>query len=450
MPSVALRIPLGLGKQLHDLVFAPADHEPVAFCLVSHFAGRDGPTLIVRRMIALEDADYIADPRVGARWRGSAMLPVLRAAMDEQLGILLVHAHPLRDPAGLSGEDRASALRLVPMFRQRVPECPHGSIVLGPRSASGLIAVPGASMVETEVHVRWMGSSIVRWPQQPTGDGSLLIGEQSRVRTARVAVVGLSGGGSHVVQQLAHAGVAEVYGVDADYAERKHRHRIIGLAEEHIEAEDRKTLVMQELVDRVPTDTKFVPVEKMVPSAETIDVCREADVIVGCVDNLHARADLQEIAWRYSVPYVDVGANLRALQRPSAEPQIAVGGNVLVLVPGGFCMWCCGFLTREKLELELVGGRERSYFQNRKGEAQVVSFNGTVASAAVTEVLQLLTGFRGESIDPKALATADGLQNGFLKFDGRTLVEWGAERRATCDRCREHLGAGQLVWTRAA
>src|SRR5436190_1603238 len=81
-----------------------------------------------------------------------------------------------------------------------------------------------------------------------------------------------------------------------------------------------------------------------------------ADVIVGCVDNLHARADLQELAWRFLIPYVDVGVNIRAIKEPEPYgPRVAIGGNVLTLVPGGFCMWCCGFISKEKLATELRG-----------------------------------------------------------------------------------------------
>jgi hypothetical protein len=55
---------------------------------------------------------------------------------------------------------------------------------------------------------------------------------------------------------------------------------------------------------------------------------------------------------------------------------------------------CCGFLSREKIEAG-QNGPTRGYFEKNRQEAQVVSFNGVLASQAVTEVLQLLTGFRG-------------------------------------------------------
>jgi hypothetical protein len=115
-------------------------------------------------------------------------------------------------------------------------------------------------------------------------------------------------------------------------------------------------------------------------------------------------------------------------------------------------LWCCGFLSDEKLALEL-NGPNRSYFQNRTGEAQVVSFNGVVASQAVIEVLQLLTGFTGTGIRRADVAVdSDGAeQRGFKKFNGTsgTLQEWGASRRSTCAHCTVTLARGVVTWSAA-
>lgn len=123
-----------------------------------------------------------------------------------------------------------------------------------------------------------------------------------------------------------------------------------------------------------------------------------------------------------------------------------------MLISGGFCLWCCGFLSDEKLALEL-NGPNRSYFQNRTGEAQVVSLNGVVPSQAVSEVLQLLTGFAGTGIRHADVAVdPDGTdQRGFKKFNGTsgTLQEWGAIRRPTCGHCIATLARGTVTWSAA-
>ena len=196
--------------------------------------------------------------------------------------------------------------------------------------------------------------------------------------------------------------------------------------------------------------TRCRTIDEPLPAPAALAALKTADVVVGCLDNLHARADLQELSWRFLIPYVDVGVNIRAIDDPEPEgPRVSIGGNVLTLIPGGFCMWCSGYLSKEKLDAELAGPN-RNYFENRDGEAQVVSLNGLVASQAVTEVLQLLTGFSGSGLKRSQLSLGcqPGLQRGFRKLNGvrGTLEDWGASRRPDCPCCVSTLGAGVVVW----
>ena len=461
MSKLQLRFPLGVGHGLHETVFARGEHESVAFCLVSHIEVDGTTVLLVRHVLGMGEHEYLNDPSHGATWRGTSMLPIIDLAMREGLGIVLVHAHDFPDAARLSQDDLASARRLVPMFQARVPGRPHGSIVLARGTATGFLALPGrAPALLDGVAVRWMGQAIVDWPSRDPDAGrddevfdrqALVLGDQGALSRACVAVAGLCGGGSHVVQQLAHSGVGTVVGIDADICDRTNLHRMVGMRPADASQRRRKTAVMSRVAQSVGTGTRFIGINARVPEPPALDALKRADVIVGCVDTLHARADLQEFAWRHLIPYVDVGVGIRALSGSLSEPRAAIGGNIFVLIPGGFCLWCAGFLSDAALKEEL-GGRDRSYFQNKKGQAQVISFNGVVASQAVSEVLQLLTGYRGSGFDPSDLALEDGRQRGALKFDGRrgTLEEWGARRREACPCCEGSLGAGTVLWRKAS
>lgn len=462
MTEVQLRLPLGLGHRLCELVYAKMPHEVIAFCLVSHVMISGTAVLLVRDVVSLGEDDYLDAPHHGAAWRGSAMLPVIERAMRDGLGIVLVHAHDFAGRARLSSEDLASVRRLVPTFQARVPGRPHGSIVLGRGTAAGFIAMPGCepAMVD-EVRVRWIGNALVDWSSaklDPTPDRevfdrqALVVGEQGQLVGARVVVVGLCGGGSPTVQGLALAGVGTIIGIDPDHCEPSNRHRLVGMRPSDGARRTPKTQVMSRLVRAIGNGSKFIGIEARVPEPRALDALTSADVIVGCGDNLHVRADLMEIAWRNVIPYIDQGVNIRALKGTADEPRVSIGGNVLVFLPGGFCAWCCGFLSEEKLREERGGRENRSYFQNKKGEAQVASFNATVAGQAVSEVLQLLTGYRGVTVDPAGLLTGDSLQRGVLKFNGLrgTIEEWGARRQADCPLCSSTLAAGSVVWTSAA
>lgn len=79
-------------------------------------------------------------------------------------------------------------------------------------------------------------------------------------------------------------------------------------------------------------------------------------------------------------------------------------------------------------------------FQGSEKQAQVVSMNGLLASQAVTEVLQFLTGFAPAEEDMT-----------IKKFDGveGTLTKWRVKKNATCQACGMMLGAGDIVWRSA-
>lgn len=459
---VELRIPFGVGERLRAEVFRPGRHEYVAFGLVGHARLATREVVLVRDVVTLEEADYFDARGHGGAWRGEAMIPLLARATDEGLGIVVFHAHDSAGPVCLSADDRGSAARLLPLFQGRAGGRPHGSVVLGQGAVGGIVQFPGEAEPRSDLRVRWYGQAIEDWPPPPLpldtrsrfARQELVVGHRGQAALARatVAVVGLGGGGSHVVQQLAHLGVGRLILIDADRAEASNRHRLIGMTPVDALLRRKKTRIARRVARRIDRETSCVLVEAPIPEAAAVAALREADVIVGCVDNLDTRLDLQHLAQRLLIPYVDVGLSIRATDRRDDGPRVAIGGNVFTYRPGSFCLWCIDYLSDEKLALER-GNANRAYARGRDGapgDAQVVSFNGVLASQAVNEVLQLLTGFAGSSIGVCALTHGAnaGTLVGYKKLDGArgTLEEWGGAPRQGCRACAEDLGRGDPAW----
>lgn len=460
MSNLELRIPFGIGERLQEILFRDGPHEYVAFGLITHAQVGDRELLLTRDIVSLPDDAYIDARKYGAAWHGRAILPIIERAMAERLGILIFHAHPHRGIPRLSLDDRESAARLLPLFQQRVPFRPHGSIVFSRDGVAGSILMPGTSGFKQVVQARWFGRAVIDWPRgdasepadSPGQNQALVIGggSHARLRQARVAVVGLSGGGSHVVQQLAHLGIGEIILIDADTLEEKHRCRVVGVTDGDIKRQCPKAEVMERLVRQLVAGSQVRVVQSLVPSPDAVRAILDTDVVIGCVDNLHARVDLQELALRFVIPYIDIGVSIRSVENRTGteDPLVTIGGNVITFVPGGFCLWCCGFLSEAKLGEELAGPN-RGYFQNRNSEGQVISLNGLVASQGVTEVLQLLTGFAGSGIRKTDLLAPDGItQRGYKKLNGiaGTLHEWGSRQNPACRYCGPTLALGSVSW----
>jgi|HubBroStandDraft_1064217.scaffolds.fasta_scaffold79374_1 hypothetical protein len=457
--TVELRIPFGLGESLQECIYRSGGHENVVFGLVSHSARRGSTTLYVRQLIPLRESDYVPNTAHGAVWRGSAMFPVMEAAMELGLGIVIFHAHDHAGLPGLSRDDLQSAHKLIPMFQKRVPTRPHGTVVISRTNASGLVWLPGSHKPQSLTRIRWFGSSMVDFdcrgesnsletPLEYVRQALVVTPEgQARLRASKIAVVGAGGGGSHVIQQLAYLGLGEIVVIDPDVYEDSNRHRLVsGL---RADLGRPKVDIFHRLVKRIGLGGRVRRVRAAIPHSDAVDALRDCDVIVGCVDTLFARSDLQELASRYLIPYIDIGATVRPVPDASdSDPRIIVAGNVFTFIPGSFCLWCCGLLSSEKIEME-QNGPTRGYFEKNRQEAQVVSFNGVLASQAVTEVLQLLTGFRGVGLRQAELRVpGESTTRGYKKFDGitGTLHEWGGVRRPDCPHCENVLSAGDVVF----
>ena len=94
MSEIELRVPLGLGQELKDVVFRRGRHEYVAIGLVSHARLGDRDTLLLRQLFEIPESAYRPEAGHGAAWNGAAMVPAMGAAVDLGLGIVVFHAHP--------------------------------------------------------------------------------------------------------------------------------------------------------------------------------------------------------------------------------------------------------------------------------------------------------------------------------------------------------------------
>jgi hypothetical protein len=363
-----------------------------------------------------------------------------------RLGLLIAHAHPFQDSAKMSRVDEETGTLLCSAFRIALPKAPHAMVVFGKNGgASGFAFLPGDSRLTQITSTKWLSDPIrlVPAPQARRGAGEriysrqrILLGSegQNLLSNATIGVVGLGGGGSHVVQQLTLMGVGKLVLVDNDKVEEENRHRLIGGRPADSKEGVRKIEVMKRLVSESNPSVASVCCADRFPSDKATRLLKECDVLVGCVDTLTARKELQNFAWRYLIPYVDIGLSIQVGDTTGRAQTIS--GQVYDLIPGAGCLWCAQFLTGDRLNAEW-GGRGPTYISDGTEQAQVVSFNGVLASQAACEVLHLLTGYSARVKVPTALQY-DGIQG--------TLSPVRIERNGACPVCSNELGRGDGLW----
>jgi len=218
---------------------------------------------------------------------------------------------------------------------------------------------------------------------------------QEAFKRTVVGVVGLGGGGCHIVQQLAHIGFDSFILADPDTVEESNLNRMVGATAADAKKSLRKIQVAERVIRGLnPAANIQAFSERWQTVADSFKFC---DVIVGCVDGFAERHQLESHARRYLIPYIDIGMDVLTVDgRPPS-----MFGQVILSVPGKPCMWCLGFLTEEKLT------REAKRYGEAGDNPQVVWPNGVLASTAVGILVDLFTHWTRNEV-PIPYFTLDG------------------------------------------
>ncbi len=230
---------------------------------------------------------------------------------------------------------------------------------------------------------------------------------QDRLAAVRIAVVGVGGLGSHVVQQLAFLGAGAILPIDSQELDLSNRNRIVGAHEDDPIPGKRKVDIAKRTAKAIDSSIMVDTVFDSFVSDQGFDALIGADYVFGCLDSEGARLVLTELCAAYAKPYVDVSSDI-ILDNP-----VQYGGQVCVAWNGNGCLSCMKILNRHRAALELAGPEERQGLADIYGIPKnqldttgpsVVSINGVVASLAVTEFMVGVTGLR----TPKVFLTYYG------------------------------------------
>ena len=240
------------------------------------------------------------------------------------------------------------------------------------------------------------------------------LGPDSEARIARctVGVVGLGGGGSHIVQQLAHIGFQRFVIYDGDVVEDSNMNRLVGATSVDVAAEFTKLYVAKRMIFGLqPHAWVRGYAGRWQDNPEPL---RECQIVFGCVDGYQGRHELEVSCRRYMMHYIDIGMDVHGENPP------VIGGQVILSSPGGLCMRCMGFLTDEKMT------EEAKRYGKAGARPQVVWANGVLASTAVGLAVDIVTGWTGRP-----------LPNVYLSYDGNkgTVKESATLRHLNLAAC---------------
>lgn len=347
----------------------PGDNdEHAAFLYAGEMATSEGRRLLVCRVVPVADRDFGPSDRGGYRQVAANVLA--RAAIEcEASGLRLVwaHSHPGAErDVGFSGPDRATHERAHPHMIDMTGGKPVGSLVFGTEAVAGEVWMPGGTVADLE-HLDVVGARMARLTAapRPTGRALARFGRQvlifgaagqEALRGMTVAVVGAGGGGSLLVQSLAHLGVGHIVIVDFDRVDITNLSRIVGATPNDARRRRLKIDVLRRLVCSIDPDIEVTAIAGDVTYAEDATVLLGSDYLFSATDTQFARFAVNAICHQYLIPGAQVGA--KVITGDDGAVQLAYAMHRPIDL-GGACLECGGAIDPDALRREQLDDVER-------------------------------------------------------------------------------------------
>ena len=435
MTEVRIRL---TGRQYGDLrrhLFPGDGKEAVTVALCGRTASPGSEVLLFHRM---EFIPYEVCERSGDRiqWPPTFVEPFFRAAAEDDFAIVKVHSHPGGYGRFSRTDDDSDRTLFDSVYGWVDGDRPHASAIMLPDGRMRARQVLPGGVFGQVRHVQIVGDDVVFWSE---GSESAIPGFAERhaqlfgpgttslLRRLRVAVVGCSGTGSPVIEQLVRLGVGEVVLVDPDRVEERNLNRILGATAEDAARRRLKVDVIERSIGCIGLGTRVRKYATNVQDQKAMRAVAASDLVIGCMDGLSGRHMLARLARYYVLPYIDVGVKLEALEDGTINQ---VAGSVHYLQPTGLDLVDRGVFSLEDLEAEDLLRTNPDQYRDRHAlgyvrgvrvdRPAVISVNMYFASLAVNEALARLHPFRMDGNDEFG-TTRVSLSHAHLEYerDGR-------------------------------
>lgn len=402
------------GKHFRELqrhLFPGDGKEAVAFALCGRAQRENLQFLLVREIVPVPyDLCPVRTPHC-VTWRGEALDPVLPRALDQDLALVKIHSHPTGYPWFSSTDDEADS-SLFP--------CVVGWLGEGKGPMASAIMLPDGRMVGRSIldgaigdeleAIRVAGDDFQYWfagetlavPEhgkrvaQTFGEATY-----AQLRRLKIGVVGCSGTGSPVAEQIARNGVGEVVLVDGDHIEWKNLNRILNSTKFDARAEVNKTFVLERAIDTMGLDTRVSVHPYDLLDLRALRDLSTCDMVFGCMDSVDGRHVLNKLASAYLIPYIDLGVRLDADGKGGLD---SIWLAIHTIQPGGSSLKSRHVYDQQDLDAAFMLRDNPQEYERLKRQGYikgvavdrpaVISINMAAASAAINEFLARLHGFR--------------------------------------------------------
>jgi molybdopterin/thiamine biosynthesis adenylyltransferase len=403
--------------QLKAHLFPSDGMEAVALVLCGRLAGGERHIFTARKIVSIPYNQCDRNP-ASITWPTHFADGLMQEAMKRGMAIVKVHSHPGGYDRFSEWDDRSDKSFFRSVCDMLDDGQPHASAVMIPaddgRMFGRVVTAKGEFQPITLISV--VGDDLLQWysvcgayglPEfvrrhaQAFGSGTAEL-----LRRMIIAVVGCSGTGSPLVEQLVRLGVGHLILIDPDRAEWKNLNRIYMCRARHANVRKLKVEMLAEEIGDIGVGTRVTVLPVDLRTREAVRAVAAADLAFGGMDSVAGRDLLNRLTTFYVMPYIDMGVRLRPLPQGGIDQ---ITGAVHYLQPGRSSLKSRGVYTSEEVTAELLKREDPPEYARRLAEKYiigvpedrpaVISVNTLVAATAVNELLARIHPYRNEPND---------------------------------------------------
>ena len=360
---------------------------------------RSGPHL--RLLVQNVEPAQLGTDYVAGKHGYRALTPTLihreiTRCRDSGLAYLAVHNHLTNRQVDFSRIDLESHQRGYPALLDIGCGIPVGALVYGRRSVAADIWMPDGSRRSLGTY-RVIGRGITRLysgPQDAKASDTAhdrqirMFGASGQhvLRSSKVAVVGLGGVGSLVVEYLARLGVGTLLVIDPEPIESSNLSRVVGTTPVDIEIGMFKSQIAVRHARELASDATLHAIVGDVATSSVAQTLRDCDFVFLAADSMRARLVVNALSHQYLVPSVQMGAKVRSDDAGKLEDAMSAVRHIR---PGTGCLWCNGFIDPTQLAIEAKSDAERKAqaYGVQEPNPSVITMNAVAAAHAVNDFL---------------------------------------------------------------
>lgn len=415
----------GLHHEILKQHLLPADgREAVAVALCGHYNHNGKKILVVHDLTLIPHNECYTREWDLLCWPTERIIPYFERIGKNNLAILKIHSHPGGYDQFSNVDDASDHEFFDSVFGWSTTNEPHASAVMLPEGKIfgrfffddlhnepiDRVSIAGDVIHNYKKKNDYVIDEFALRTIQAFGEKTY-----NALKSMSIGVVGCSGTGSPLIEQLVRLGIGKIILIDPDTVELKNLNRILHTTVESAESHRPKVEVIAKAIKEIGLGTEVESFQtNLYDCINALKSLAACDVVFGCMDSVDGRHLLNQLCSFYLIPYFDLGVKLEAdgnggVEKICATVHYIQPGKSSLLTRGQYSMEevrAAGQYRKNSDEYEKL--KKEAYIKNvNVNNPAVISINMQIASHAANEFLNRVHPYKAESPDQYAASSID-------------------------------------------